>query len=151
MIGDSISSKLRIMHQPCTVQPQSPSSKMSTKTGLPQLKVFVQSDIRAPLYFRGDHTDGFSVLEREDMMNGYLKRVKHDTPTEMCDLILWRLTGRARDMVKVPLRSCSDPSPSDLPLAVFEALKCNFSPLSYSSFSKKYVYSTASVWWPPQT
>lgn len=42
-----------------------------------------------------------------------------DMPTEMHDLILLRLPGRARDMAKVSLRSRSDLSPSELPLALF--------------------------------
>lgn len=57
----------------------------------------------------------------------YLKRVKYDTPSEMYDLIMSRLSGRARDVVKVFLHSRSLLSLSELPVAVFDIWKCNFS------------------------
>ncbi|KAK0146085.1 hypothetical protein N1851_014656 [Merluccius polli] len=141
-IGDTISANLSTMQQPSTDQTRSSMSQSSSDAGLSQLKVLVQSDTKAPPYFRGDHTDLFSVHEWEDMMNCYLKRVKCDTPAEMYDLIMSRLTGRARDVVKVSLRSRSGLSASDLPLAVFDILKRNFSELSYSSLPMRDFYST---------
>ncbi|KAK0146302.1 hypothetical protein N1851_014385 [Merluccius polli] len=141
-IGDTILANLSTMQQPSTDQTRSSMSQSSSDAGLSQLKVLVQSDTKAPPYFRGDHTDLFSVHEWEDMMNCYLKRVKCDTPAEMYDLIMSRLTGRARDVVKVSLRSRSGLSASDLPLAVFDILKRNFSELSYSSLPMRDFYST---------
>ncbi len=102
----------------------------------------MQSDTKAPPYFRGDHTDPFSVHEWENMVRCYLKRVKCDTHAEMFDLIMLRLTGKARDVVKVSLRSRPELSATDLPSAVFDILKGNFSELSYSNLLMKDFYST---------
>lgn len=102
----------------------------------------MQSDNRPPPYFRGDHTDTFSVHEWEDMMKCYLNRVKCDNHSEMYDLIMSRLMGKARDVVKVSLRSRPELSATDLPMAVFDILKGNFSELSYSNLPMKDFYST---------
>lgn len=56
-IGENISASLSTMHQPSTVQPQSPTNQSSSDAGLSQLKVVVQSDNKPPPSFRGDHTD----------------------------------------------------------------------------------------------
>lgn len=142
-IGENISASLNTILQPNTAQPQSTTaSQSSSDAGLSQLKVVVQSDTKAPPYFRGDHTDVFSVHEWEDMMRCYLKRVKCDTHAEMFDLIMSRLTGKARDVVKVSLRSRPELSTVDLPTAVFDILKGNFSELSYSNLPMKDFYST---------
>ncbi|KAM7401420.1 hypothetical protein PAMA_005561 [Pampus argenteus] len=141
-IGDNISASLRTMHQPSIVQSQSPMSQSPSHTDLSQLKVVVQSDAKAPPFFRGDDADMFSVHEWEDMMRCYLNRVKCDTHAEMFDLIMSRLTGKARDVVKVSLRSRPELSVTDLPTAVFDILKGNFSELSYSNLPMKDFYGT---------
>ena len=141
-IGDNISASLSTMHQPSFVQPQSPTSQESSHAGLSQLKVVVRSDPKAPPFFRGDHADVFSVHEWEDMMRCYLNRVKCDTHAEMFDLIMSRLSGKARDVVKVSLRSRPELSATDLPTAVFDILKGNFSELSFSNLPMKDFYST---------
>lgn len=141
-IGEHISANLSTMHQPSMVQPQSPSNQSSSNASLSQLKVVVHSDNKPPPYFRGDHSDTFSVHEWEDMMKCYLNRVKCDTHSEMYDLIMSRLTGRARDVVKVSLRSRPELSTTDLPMAVFDILRGNFSELSYSNLPMKDFYST---------
>lgn len=142
-IGENISASLNTMHQPSTAQPQSPTTSQSiSNAGLSQLKVVVQSDTKAPPYFRGDLADAFSIHEWEDMMRCYLNRVKCDTHAEMFDLIMSRLTGKARDVVKVSLRSRPELSAADLPTAVFDILKGNFSELSYSTLPMKDFYST---------
>ena len=141
-IGDNISASLSTMHQPSFVQPQSPTSQSSSHAGLSQLKVVVQSDPKAPPFFRGDHADAFSVHEWEDMMRCYLNRVKCDTHAGMFDLIMSRLSGKARDVVKVSLRSRPGLSATDLPTAVFDILKGNFSELSFSNLPMKEFYRT---------
>lgn len=75
-------------------------------------------------------------------MKCYLNRVKCDTHAEMFDMIMSRLTGKARDVVKVSLRSRPELSTTDLPTAVFDILKGNFSELSYSNLPMKDFYST---------
>lgn len=141
-IGDNVLASLSAMHQPSIAQSQPPTSQSSSHTDLSQLKVVVQSDAKAPPFFRGDHADVFSVHEWEDMMKCYLNRVKCDTHAEMFDLIMSRLTGKARDVVKVSLRSRPELSATDLPTAVFDILKGNFSELSYSNLPMKDFYST---------
>ena len=144
-IGDNISASLSTMHQPSTILPQSPTSQSPSHTDLSQLKVVVQSDAKAPPYFKGDHADVFTIHEWEDMMRCYLNRVKCDTHAEMFDLIMSRLTGKARDVVKVSLRSRPELSVTDLPTAVFDILKRNFSELSYSNLPMKDFYSTIPI------
>lgn len=117
-------------------------SQSSSDAGLSKLKVVVKSDAKAPPYFRGDHADMFSVHEWEDMMKCYLNRVQCDTHAEMYDLIMSRLTGKARDVVKMSLRSRPELSATDLPTAVFDILKGNFSELSFSNLPMKDFYST---------
>ena len=142
-IGDSIIASLNTMHQPSSTLPQSPGHQSLGITDPSQLMVIVQSDPRAPPYFRGDHTDTFSIHEWEDMMKCYLGRMKCNTRTEVVDLIMARLTGKARDVVKVSLRSHPELDSSEFPTAVFDILKRNFSELTFSSLPMKDFYSTA--------
>ena len=141
-IGDNISASLSAIHQPSVIQPNSATSQSSSHDGLSHLKVVVQSESKAPPYFRGDHSDTFSVHEWEDMMKCYMNRIKCNTHEEMFDLIMSRLTGRARDVVKVSLRSRPELDVTALPAAVFDILKGNFSELSYSNLPMKDFYST---------
>ena len=72
------------------------------------------------------------------MMKCYLSRMKCNTHTEVVDLIMARLTGKARDVVKVSLRRHRE-----FPTDVFDILKRNFSELTFSSLPMKDFYSTA--------
>lgn len=141
-IGDSITANLSTMHQPSSSQPQSPVSQPSPRHDQSQLKVVVQSDTKAPPYFKGDRSDAFSIHEWEDMMRCYLSRMDCKTPAEMFNLIMSRLTGKARDVVKVSLRSRPELSGAEMLTAVFDILKCNFSELTFSSLPMKDFYST---------
>ena len=76
-------------------------------------------------------------------MKCYLGRMKCNTRTEVVDLIMARLTGKARDVVKVSLRSHPELDSSEFPTAVFDILKRNFSELTFSSLPMKDFYSTA--------
>ena len=60
----------------------------------------------------------------------------------MFDLIMLKLTGKARDVVKVSIYSCPNLSATNLPIAVFDKLKDPFSELLYSNFPPKDFYST---------
>ena len=140
-IGDSITANLSTMHQPSCSQPQSPVSQPSPRHDQSQLRVFVQSETKAPLYFKGDRSDAFSIHEWEDMMRCCLSRMDCKTPTRMFDPMMSRLTGKARDVVKVS--QCSHPewSGAEMLTAVL-TLKCNFSELTFSSLPMKDFYST---------
>lgn len=71
------------------------------------LKDIVQHDVAPLPFFRGDKSDSFTAPEWEDTMYSYLNRKKCTDETEVSDLILGRLAGKVRDIVKVSLRSCS--------------------------------------------
>lgn len=143
-IGESISASLNIAHQPSPVQPNAPcqSQHSSEYIDTSSLKVIVQQDAPPPPFFRGDKSDSFTVHEWEDMMYSYLNRMKCKTRTDVSDLVMSRLAGKARDVVKVSLRSCPELSASELPSAVFDILKRNFSELSYSNMPMADFYNT---------
>lgn len=141
-IGDSITSNLSNMHLPSHAQPQSPVSHPPSHIDPSQLKIVVQSDAKAPPYFKGDRSDAFSIQEWEGMMRCYLSRLNCETHTEMFDLIMSRLTGKARDVVKVSLRCRLELSGDELITTVFDILRRNFSELTYSSLPMKDFYST---------
>lgn len=141
-IGDSITSNLSNMHLPSHTQPQPPVSHPPSHIDPSQVKIVVQSDAKAPPYFRGDHSDAFSIQEWEGMMRCYLSRLTCETHTEMFDLIMSRLTGKARDVVKVSLRCRLGLSGDELITTVFDILRRNFSELTYSSLPMKDFYST---------
>ena len=99
-IGDSIIASLNTMHQPSSTLPQSPGHQSLGITDPSQLKVIVQSDPKAPPFFRGDHKDTFSIHEWEDMMKCYLGRMKCNTRTEVVDLIMARLTTKKNFLLR---------------------------------------------------
>lgn len=141
-IEENITSSLTSMHQPAPTQPQSAQNVPSSCNDQSQLKVVVQSDTKAPPYFKGDHTDLFPINEWEDMMRCYLHRISCDTYEEMFALLMSRLTGKARDVVKVSLRCRPELSGNELLTCVFDILRSNFSDLTYSSLPMKDFYST---------
>lgn len=63
-IGDNITASLSSMHQPSHGQlPPSAESVSPSRLESSQLKVVVQSEAKAPPFFRGDHSDMFSIQE----------------------------------------------------------------------------------------
>lgn len=143
-IGESISASLNVVHQPSPVQPNLPcqSQHSSECIDASSLKVIVQQDSAPPPFFRGDKSDSFTVHEWEDMICSYLTRMKCKPQTDVSDLIMSRLAGKARDVVKVSLRSRPELNASELPSAVFDILKRNFSELAYSNMLMADFYNT---------
>ncbi|KAJ0015336.1 hypothetical protein NQD34_008956 [Periophthalmus magnuspinnatus] len=142
-IGDSIANNLNTMHQYQPYQTQLPAVGVPPSHLDPsQLKVVVQSEAKAPPFFRGDRSDTFSVQEWEGMMKCYLSRANCETPEEKYELIMSRLAGKARDVVKVSLRCRPDLGGSDLISAVFDILKRHFSELTCSNMPMRDFYST---------
>lgn len=143
-IGESISASLNIAHQPSPAQPDCPRQfrHSSECIDASSLKVIVQQDSAPPPFFRGDKSDSFTVHEWEDMMCSYLSRMKSKTQTDVSNLIMSRLAGKARDVVKVSLRSRPELNASELPSAVFDILKRNFSELAYSNMPMADFYNT---------
>ncbi|KAJ8367056.1 hypothetical protein AAFF_G00333510 [Aldrovandia affinis] len=129
------------MHLPSSPQHQSPSSQNVTVDPT-QLKVVVQPESRPPPLYRGDQSELFSIHEWEDMMKSYMNRVACSSDSERSELIMSRLAGRARDVVKVSLRSCPRVSPAELPTTIVDILKRNFSEITFSSMPIKDFYAT---------
>ncbi len=146
-IGQSISASLNIPHQPSPVQPNPPcqSQHSSECIDASSLKVIVQQDSAPPPFFKGDKSDSFTIHEWQDMMCSYLSRMKGKTQTDVSDLIMSRLAGKARDVVKVSLRSRPELNASELPNVVFDILKRNFSELAYSNMPMADFYNTVPI------
>lgn len=140
-IGESISASLNLTQQPSPVQSKSNVQHSGECFDASNLKVIVQHDVAPPPFFRGDQSDSFTVHEWEDLMYSYLNR-KKCTDETASDLILSRLAGKARDVVKVSLRSFPGPTAAVLPTTVFDILKRNFSELMYSNMPMSDFYNT---------
>ncbi|KAI5614528.1 interleukin-1 receptor accessory protein-like 1-A isoform X1 [Silurus asotus] len=90
----------------------------------------------------GDRSDLFTVHEWEDMMYSYLNSKKCTDDAEAYDLILGRLAGKARDIVKVSLRSAPGRTTTVPSSTIFDILKRNFSELMYSNMPMADFYNT---------
>lgn len=101
----------------------------------------VQSDARLPPFFRGDHTDKFSVDEWEDVVMSHLRHLDR-TEQEKFDFVMSRLLGKARDVVRVSLRCSSGLASGGTLSVVFDILKRNFSELTYSNMPMRDFYNT---------
>ena len=139
-ISENITASIHTIHQQSNSQAQCHSHQSQSVIDASKLNITVQSDIKPPPFFRGDGTDNITVHEWEDMMMSYLRRVNHEED-KMGSFIISRLTGKARDMVKVSLRSNSQLS-SCSPTSVFDILKRHFSELTYSNMPMRDFYNT---------
>lgn len=87
------------------------------------ISVVVHTD-KEPVIFRGDGTDKFTVSEWVDLMKSYLKKQKCDV-TSQIEVVMGRLMGKARDVVKIGLRS--DPPLNHSPDVIYGILTRYFS------------------------
>lgn len=138
-IGDNITANLSVMQHNKPVQSQ-PAERQPSEHN-EQLRVVIQPEAKAPPYFRGDQTDTFSIDEWEDMMRCYLSRLNCGSQ-QAFDLVMSRLMGKARDVVKVSLRCHPTLSDAELMDVVFDILKRNFSELTFSDLPMKDFYNT---------
>ncbi len=86
----------------------------------------LKSEIKEPVCFRGDRAEPYTIHEWEAIVLSYLSKI--GTPIkEQADEVISRLLGRAREAVRVGLRSnpsidlCKGPTP------IFDLLKQHFS------------------------
>lgn len=108
------------------------------------VKLVMQSEAKEPPVFRGDGTDKFSVHEWEDLMGTYLR--KRGIPMlEHHHEILSRLMGKAKDIVRITLRSNTSLRPSENPKVIFDILKQHFSEVRYSYMPLADFYGTVPV------
>lgn len=134
-------SSAQASHLPSSSQPQLPNTQNVTLDPT-QLTVVVQPEARPPPLFRGDQSETFSIHEWEDMMKSYMNRTACNSDSERTELIMSRLAGRARDVVKVSLRSSPRVSSAELNITIFDILKRNFSEITFSSMPMKDFYGT---------
>lgn len=140
-ISDNIAASIHTLHQASGQPHTSQSSPPLAAADASRINVTVQSDAKLPPFFRGDHTDKFSVDEWEDVVMNHLRHVDH-TEREKFDLVMSRLLGKARDVVRVSLRCSSDLASGGTLSAVFDILKRNFSELIYTSMPMRDFYNT---------
>lgn len=108
------------------------------------VKLVMQSEAKDSPAFRGDGTDKFSVHEWEDLMDTYLR--KRGIPVlEHYNEILSRLMSKAKDIVRITLRSNTSLRPSENPKVIFDILKQHFSEVRYSYMPLADFYSTVPV------
>lgn len=82
----------------------------------------MEADIKEPQYFRGDGSDSYSVQEWEELMERYLEK-KRIPIEERAQEITSKLLGKARDIVKVTLRSNPLLRPGENPKVIVDVLK----------------------------
>lgn len=104
------------------------------------LNVILRPDVKEPVSFNGDG-DSCSVQEWEMMMLTYLKK-KGIPVAEQAEEVLSKLVGRAREVVKVGIRSKPVLSFTNGPDPIFEMLKQHFSDTMSSSLPLADFYGT---------
>lgn len=105
------------------------------------LNVIVRQDVKEPAHFKGDGNDMCSVQEWEVMILSYIK--KRGVPvSEQAEEVLSKLSGRAREVVKVGIRSKPVLNLKDGPGPIFEILKQHFSDTVTSSLPLADFYAT---------
>lgn len=86
----------------------------------------VKTEVKEPVCFKGDGLDAYTVHEWESVVMSYLR--KRAVPVaEQAEEVMNRLMGRAREVVKVGLRSNPLLALSDGPGPIFDILKQHFS------------------------
>lgn len=123
-----------------------PTPSINMGEGHPELnltgvKFVMQADVKEPPHFRGDGTDKHTVHEWEEVMDVYLKK-RGIPPHEHSQEVMSKLVGKARDVVRVTLRSIPSLKPAEDPKLVFDILKQHFSEVTYSSMPLADFYNT---------
>lgn len=103
--------------------PHSSHNATDTQGGGTPVNVVVRTD-KEPIIFRGDGTDKYTVTEWIDLMKSYLKKQQCDV-TSQIEVVMGRLMGKARDVVKIGLRS--NPPANTSPDVVYSILTQYFS------------------------
>lgn len=90
------------------------------------VNLVVKSEIKEPVCFKGDGSDAYTVHEWESVVMSYLR--KQVIPVaEQADEVMNRLMGRAREVVRVGIRSNPFLVLSEGPGPIFDILKQHFS------------------------
>ena len=144
-IGENIASQLKRSVSSADSQ-TTPTPSLNLGHGQSDLnmtgvKLVMKTDVKEPPYFRGDGTDKHTVHEWEEIMSVYLNK-RGVSSQEQSQEIMSRLMGKARDIVKVTLRSMPSLRPAEDSKLVFDILKQHFSEVTYSSMPLADFYNT---------
>lgn len=145
-VGQTIKDQLRSeMGQSVNNTPAQSSvgqlSSEPTYLNLSGAKFVLQPDAREPPVFRGDGLDKNTVTEWREMMEVYFK--KRATPlNEQYSEIMSKLMGKAKDVVRITLRSNPSLKPLENPNIVYDILRQHFSDVTYSCMPLADFYST---------
>ena len=132
-IGDSIVAKLMSsgaignvsqIGAPSHNQVTQPCSNANTSSENTHVRVIVKSD-KEPIIFRGDKTDKYTVTEWVDLMKSYIRKQDYDVSLQTEEVM-----GKARDVVKIGLRSDPALSASCTPDVIYNILIQYFSSTS---------------------
>lgn len=142
-IGDSVTARLLLEKEGVSNNGrESRCSQASNATvDLSQLSMALTSSTKEIPIFRGESADRCSVHEWIDLMSINLKR-RNIGIEDQFDEIMSKLMGRARDVVKIGIRSDPSLRVEQKPDAVYVILKQHFSDLSYSCMPLADFYST---------
>lgn len=142
-IGDSVTARLMSDRETANSQGRDGSCAQAcgTTVDLAQLNMVLKSDCKEPPVFRGETTDKCSVHEWIDVMSMYLKK-RSVNIVDQSDEIMGKLMGRARDVVRIGIRSNPSLSVEQHPDTIYAILKHHFSDLSYSCMPLADFYST---------
>lgn len=145
-IGDTVTARLlsdrhygsqAFTHDTDRGSPQSQSATVD----MSQLNVVLKSEVKDPPTFRGDATDKCTVSEWADLMETFLRK-KKVAVADKADELLSKLMGRAKDVVKIALRSDPSRNATQHPEIIYAILKQHFSDISYSCMPLADFYST---------
>lgn len=112
-----------------------------TYLNLSGAKFVLHPDVREPPVFRGDGLDKNTVCEWQELMEVYFK--KRATPlNEQHSEIMSKLMGKAKDVVRITLRSSPSMKPQEKPKIIYDILRQHFSDVTYSCMPMADFYST---------
>lgn len=141
-VGQSIGESIVACLGATKVVSETPGPKQDNSAGEGSSMSFVvKSDVKAPTFFRGDGSEKCTVQEWEELMMVYLRK-KGFSAQEQSDEVMSKIMGRARDIVRVGLRSDATIDLSKGPGPIFDILKQHFSEIVYSDMPLADFYST---------
>ena len=144
-IGDSVVNRLLANQMTAPIRGPPPPSSLPLLDPSPftpdmsRLSVVVKTDAKEPAAYRGDGTDKYTVQEWIGVMDTYLHK-RGCSAGEQVDEILSHLLGRAKNIVKVGLKSNSDKAAH--PEVIYDILRRYFSDCPMSSLPLADFYAT---------
>lgn len=110
---------------PSHSQAAQPCSNVNTFSENARINVIVKSD-REPVIFRGDNTNKYTVTEWVELIKSYIRKQNYDVSLQT-EEVMGRLMGKARDVVKIGLKSSPSLSTSRTPDVIYNILIQYFS------------------------